>query len=143
MTGISLLDKCMSYSDELTVDNVVKALGISDYENLDKLLLNILTNNERMCIDIIESIYRSGKDLKQFLKQEIQFILDVCKYLIYEDYNYIQIPNTIKLDNFKNYDYDIFLNILDEVINLSNNIKYETNPKISIEAKLLLICKGR
>ena len=35
MTGISLLDKCMSYSDDLTVENVVKALGVSDYANLN------------------------------------------------------------------------------------------------------------
>lgn len=139
--AISLLDKCLSFDNNLTVENVVKALGVSDYENLDKLLLNILNNNEKLCIDIIEEIYRSGKDLKQFIKQEIQFILDICKYLIYNNYNYIQIPNTISLKQYENYDYDKLLEILDAFINLSNSIKYETNPKITIEARLLLLCK--
>ena len=139
MTGISLLDKCMSYSDDLTVENVVKALGVSDYANLNNLLINILDNNSKQCINIIEDIYRSGKDLKQFIKQEIQFILDVCKYLIYNSYEYIQIPNTISLDIYKNYDYSRLLIILDNIINLNTTIKYETNAKTTIEATILLI----
>lgn len=140
--AISLLDKCLSYNITLTIENVVKALGISDYENLDKLLLNILNKNEKICIDIIENIYKSGKDLKKFIKQEIQFILDILKYLIYESYDYIQIPNNLDLTQYKNYVYDDILIILDKVINLSNNIKYESNPKILIESTILLICKG-
>ena len=77
----------------------------------------------------------------EFIKQEIQFILDICKYLIYNNYNYIQIPNTISLKQYENYDYDKLLEILNAFINLSNSIKYETNPKITIEARLLLLCK--
>lgn len=139
--AISLLDKCLSYNSNLTIENVVNALGISNYENLDKLLVNILNDNERMCVDIIENIYKSGKDLKQFIKQQIQFILDVLKYLIYENYDYIQIPNTLNLDNYKNYEYDNILKILDKIIKLQNEIKYEQNPKVLIESELLILTK--
>ena len=141
--AISLMDKCLSFNKKLTVDNVVKALGISDYDNLNKLVEYILCNNSKGCIDIIESIYRNGKDLKQFIKQSIQFVLDISKYLIYESYDYIQIPNTIDLKYYKDFEYDNILDILDMLLDLSNKIKYETNPKISIESKLLIICKGR
>lgn len=141
--AISLMDKCLSFNKKLTVDNVVKALGISDYDNLNKLVEYILCNNSKGCIDIIENIYRNGKDLKQFIKQSIQFVLDISKYLIYESYDYIQIPNTIDLKYYKDFEYDNILDILDMLLDLSNKIKYETNPKISIESKLLIICKGR
>lgn len=140
--AISLLDKCLSYNCNLTIEHVVNALGISDYENLDKLLVNILNNNERMCVDIIENIYKSGKDLKQFIKQEIQFILDILKYLIYESYDYIQIPNNLDLTEYKKYEYDNILNILDRMIILNNQIKYESTPKVLVESTILLICKG-
>lgn len=139
--GISLLEKCMSYSDEITVENVVKALGISDYEALHGLLHNILENHTKEAINNIENIYNQGKDLKLFIKQFIQFILDVCKYQIYNNYDYIQIPNTINLQEYKNVDYNKLLYILDEVIDLSNQIKYEQNPKILIESKILLLCR--
>ena len=41
--SITMLEKCLGYSKKLTVENVVKALGISDYESLYQLLINIQT----------------------------------------------------------------------------------------------------
>lgn len=136
--AISLIDKCISYTTELTVNNVVKALGISDYDNLDKLLLALINKNAKDVINIIEDIYRSGKDLKQFIKQLINFTLDVSKYIIYNNFDYIQIPNTIDLTKYLHLNYDTIMDLLDEVIKLSVNIKYETSPKVFIESKLLL-----
>jgi DNA polymerase-3 subunit gamma/tau len=139
-TAISYLDKVSSFTDEITVENVVKALGISDYESLRDLLYFILNSNAKLAVEIVEKIYNQGKDLKLFIKQFIQFILDVCKYQIYNSYDYIQIPNTIEIGNDINY--NLLLNILDEIIELSNQIKYEQNPKVLIESKILMLCKG-
>ena len=145
-TAISYLDKILSFTYDITVENVVKVLGISDYESLNKLLYFITNNNVKESINIIENIYGQGKDLKLFTKQLIQFILDVLKYMLYSSYDYIQIPNTIDLSWFKGNNieanYELLLNILDEIIELSNQIKYEQNPKILIESKILLLCKG-
>ena len=141
MTGISLLDKCMSYSDNLTVKNVVNILGVADYSALHGLLHNILDKQTKETINCIENIYRSGKDLKLFIKQFIQFILDVCKYKIYKSYEYIQIPNTINLEEYNNIDYIELINILDKIIELNTAIKYEANPKILIESNLLLVIR--
>ena len=140
--AISMLDKCLSFTRTLDVENVVKALGISDYESLYQLLEYILCENGKGCIYIVEEKYKQGKDLKLFIKQFIQFILDVCKYSIYNDYEYIQIPNTIDIKYFLDFDYTRLLHILDEIIELSNQIKYEQNPKVLIESKILLLCKG-
>lgn len=140
--AISMLDKCLSYSNRLTVENVVKALGISDYESLDKLLFDLLDRDNNHAIEIIENIYSQGKDLKLFIKQFIQFLLDVCKYDIYNSYDYIQIPNTIDLKKYNEWAYDLFLYFLNEIIELSNQIKYEQNPKVLIESKILMLCKG-
>ena len=141
-TAISNMEKCLGYSTNLTVENVVKALGISDYERLNKLLYLLLVKQEGEVIEIVEKIYSSGKDLKQFIKQFIQYILDVCKYVIYRSYDYIQIPTTINLTGYTVFKYEDLLNILDNIIELQNQIKYESNPKVLIEAKMLLLCKG-
>lgn len=144
-TAISYLDKVSSFTDEITVENVVKALGISDYDNLYKLLFLICTDCKKPSIEIIEEVYNQGKDLKLFIKQFIQFILDVCKYLLYDSFDYIQIPNNMNLEQFKGSNteanYELLLNILDEMIELSNQIKYEQNPKVLIESKILMLCK--
>lgn len=139
--AISLLDKCISFSNDLSINNVINILGVSDYNNLNGLLHNIVEHHVKETINNIENIYRSGKDLKQFLKQLIAFLLDVCKYQIYNSYDYIQIPNTINLDEYKNIEYNFLIDILDKLLKLNNDIKYETNPKILIESNLLLIIR--
>lgn len=148
-TAISYIDKVLSFTNEITIENVVKVLGISDYTSLNTLLDYILCENSKQCIELIENIYNQGKDLKLFIKQFIHFILDVCKFYIYFNsdttksaYDYIQIPNTISLEDYIDYDYTALLNILDEIIELSNQIKYEQNPKVLIESKILMLCKG-
>lgn len=141
--AISMLDKCLSFTRTLDVENVVKTLGISDYDNLYKLLFLICTDCKKPSIEIIEEVYNQGKDLKLFIKQFIRFILDVCKYLLYDNFDYIQIPNTMNLEQFKGSNveanYELLLYILDEIIELNNQIKYEQNPKILIESKILLL----
>ena len=140
--AISMLDKCLSFTRTLDVSSVVKALGISDYESLNILLAYILCHDSKICIETIEKIYSQGKDLKLFIKQFIQFILDVCKYQIYKSYEYIQIPNTINLEEYNKADYIKLIDILDEIIELSNQIKYEQNPKVLIESKIIIMNKG-
>lgn len=139
--AISLLDKCLSFNTNLSVKNVVNILGVADYSNLNGLLHNILDKKIKETVNCIENIYRSGKDLKLFIKQFIQFILDVCKYKIYKSYEYIQIPNTINLEEYNNTDYTELINILDKIIELNTAIKYEANPKILIESNLLLVIR--
>lgn len=136
--AISLLDKCIAFSNKLTVENVINALGVSDYTNLLKIVNTILSNDNKGTLDIIENVYRSGKDLKQFIKQLIACVLDISKYLIYNNYEYIQIPNTFSLDVYKQYNFNTILELLDNLIGLQTLIKYETNPKILIESNLIL-----
>jgi len=137
--AISMLDKCLSFTRTLDVESVVKALGISDYESLHGLAHNILEGHTKEAINNIENIYKQGKDLKLYIKQFIQFILDICKYDLYQTYDYIQIPNTINLEEYINIPYDFKLLLLDKMIELSNQIKYEQNPKILIESKIIII----
>lgn len=139
--AISMLDKCISFDNNLTVQNVVNALGISNYEKLNNLLLAILHKDGKESINIIEEIHMSGKDLKQFVKQEIQFILDICKYIIYDSYDYIQIPSTLKLNEYIQFEYTDILNVLNIFIKLSNEVKYDTQPKMLIESEILLLIK--
>lgn len=136
--AISLLDKCIAFNNNLTVENVIKALGVSDYNNLLEITHAILQEDNKLKLEIIEKVYRSGKDLKQFIKQLISCVLDISKYLIYNNYDFIQIPNTYSLEEFKKYEFNDVLRLLDNLMKLNNTIKYESNPKILIESDLIL-----
>ena len=138
--AITYMDKCLSYSDELTIENVVKALGLTDYEVMFKLNSAVLDNKPNDIIDIVESIHSAGKDLKIFMRSYMQFLIDVCKYHILGDFKYINIPNIYakELDSDGDYEKSRLKELLTSVIKLNSDIKWDTSPKYVIEATLLL-----
>lgn len=142
--AITLLDKCISYDSDLTVENVCEALGTVDYDTMIALTDYILAGSGDKIIEVIEETHRSGLDLKQFMKLYMQFVLDAYKYyLLSGNFEYLQIPSTYDeaLKSWSADDFEFIKNtLLDEVIKLNSDIKWEANPKPLIEATLLLLC---
>ena len=141
--AITMLDKCLSYSDDLSIENVVKALGTADYEIFIILTNSIFSGNCKGVVHVIENVYAAGTDIKQFLKQYLNFILDLCKYSSCKSFNFLQVPqiNSIQ-DSFNEWlDGDNkYMELLDALIKLNAEIKWDTNPKALIEATLILFC---
>lgn len=142
--AITMMDKCLSFSTNLTIENVTKALGTSDYVIMLGLTANLLNGDAQTVIEIIEDIYHDGIDLKQFIKQYMSFLLDVCKYGVSADFKYLQVPHTelieSEFDKWVGTDLEKCFNLLDTVIKLNSDIKWDTVPKATIEATLLLSC---
>lgn len=142
--AITLLDKCISYSQDVTMDNVVQALGTIDYSTMLNLTNAILDMKAAEVVTIIEEAYRAGMDLKQFIKQYSYFVLDLCKYDLLGGFEYLQIPSTLQteLESYADGDFEFLHTLLDSIIKLNADIKWETAPKPLIEATLILLCKG-
>lgn len=133
--AITLMDKCLSYSKELTTKNVLEALGAVDYGTMCELLIAIGEKNVNKAIQIIEQVYNSGLDLTQFMKQFWLFVLDVDKYKLFESFEYIQLPSTLQprmMELMCNCDLDL----LQKLLELNANLKRETHVKQYIEATL-------
>ena len=137
--AITLLDKCLAYSSELTIENVIQALGTVDYETF--FVLSDAIHNKRAdeLITIIEKIHSDGKDLKQFVKDYMSFLLDINKYDILHNFDYLQLPITYKyaLSNYGQEWFNTCRNLLPVVVKLNSDIKWDTQPKIQVESRLL------
>lgn len=140
--AITMLDKCLSLSPNLTVDLVVKALGTVNYTIHFELLYQMASCGAHRAVEVVETVYNSGKDIKQFIKQFQFFVLDVCKYKMFNSFKYISIP---ELPDYKtkmeDEDYDDCLKILDWARQLNADIKWESNAKAMIETSILVFCK--
>lgn len=125
--ALTLLDKCIDYSHTLTLPDVVKILGTVDYDVMFDLTDGYAYNREDIVIDVVESLYNDGKDLKQFLKSYIQFLLDLRKLWLGCDIKYVQIPRTYdtKLRQL-DIDPDILMQLLNDMVQLNADIKYST-----------------
>lgn len=139
--AISLMDKCLSFSTDLTLENVVKALGTVDYEVMMDLTDAVITKDKKMIIRIVENIYSNGKDIKQFISQYVKFLLDVQKFSIGCSH-YMQIPLTGEnkdwLEGMEKEDFEVCMDLLDDIIKLNSSIKWSQSPKYDLEAVLLL-----
>lgn len=137
--AITLMDKCLSLSDVLTLENVLKTIGAEDY-NTFILFLTALQNKEKgTAITTIENVYNAGKDVKQFMKDFAKFVLEVEKYALYKNFDYISLPNTLK-NELEQLIGDGLFNVMDFVVSLNNQIKWDNDPKTLIELSILIYC---
>ena len=141
--AITLLDKCLSFSLDISVRNVVQALGTIDYDTMFDLTEAIVDMRAGDAVVIIEEAHRSGVDLKQFIKQYSYFVLDAYKYFLIGDFEYLQIPSTYadKLDSWDDDTYYFLQDLLAEIIKLNADIKWEPSPKPLIESTVILLCQ--
>lgn len=137
--AITLLDKCLSLSPDVTLENVLKTIGAEDYSTFI-LFLTALQNKEKgTAITTIENVYNVGKDVKQFMKDFAKFVLEVEKYALYKNFDYISLPNTLENELEQLIDNTLF-NVMDFVVSLNNQIKWDSDPKTLIELSIFIYC---
>ena len=138
--AITLLEKCIGYSKDLTVDIVEKVIDLTSYDTLFDILDSLLNKDQPKLIENLEEIYMSGKDLKLFIKNFLSFILDVAKFITTQSMIYLTIPTTYenKIRQYNNSHKDYIKFLLIKLMQLNTDIKWESNPKTTIESSLLL-----
>lgn len=140
--AITMMDKCLSLDPELTIESVVQALGTVDYNTHFDLLFYMESSNIAAAAKLIEDVFNSGKDLKQFVKQFQYFVLDVCKYLMFRDFTYVSIPALPEYKSrLEDDDLDMALDVLEWARQLNADIKWESNPKAIVQTAILLYHK--
>lgn len=144
--AVTMMDKCLAYSTELTVENVVEALGIADYDFYFDLTDAIFSGELDSAVEIIEMTYRSGKDLKNLVKGYCRFLIDLCKYEVGVDWQYISIPKTdeyVKL--LKRYTANMVIDprtLLSVFVELDSKMRYSVAPLRDVEVAVLLLGFG-
>lgn len=138
--AITLLDKCLSYSNYLTVQNVIHALGVADYDTMFELTAFLSERNINGMLNLITDVYESGMDLKQFIKDYFEFILDLNTYKHTESMDSIKLPINYetKLEEITIYEWQCIINLLQILVDLMNEIKWVQNPKSIIIARFML-----
>lgn len=142
--SLTMLDKCLAYSKKLTVENVVNALGAVDYQVMMNLTNEIHKRDVNGFVSIIDSIYQSGKDIKQFVRQYLDFILDVNCYAVGCDFSLLSIPKTAEITDWLNnesvalFEQLTVYDLLGTLVKLNRDIKYSQSPKNDLKAALVL-----
>lgn len=149
--AIAYLDKVSDYSESLDIDNTLNILGnysYVDFLNLTNSIVDSMIdiNNEKKVLGVLESIDSSGKDMKNFVDQYMSFVLDLIKYSLFKDMSVTKLPTSLE-DKVKyavsfEGNVSVFNKIVDSLLNLKNQIRYDSNPALSVKVAFIQIIRG-
>ena len=134
--AITILNKCLAFENKLTIKRVMYVMNLVDYDVYINLTNNFINNNISENLKIIDNIYNNGIDLKTFIENYINFLIDVNKYYLLKDINLLTLPETQEIVSFLDSVPDTRY-ILNKFLTLNIDIKYSVNPKYLIEAAIL------
>lgn len=140
--ALTMLDKCLAYSSELTLQKVVDALGAVEYDTMFDLTCKFVMKDKLGVVEVIDGLYSDGKNLQQFIKQYTSFMLDVIKWCIGSDWKLLKIPKLPQYEEqvemFGHPYFNECVKLLNALVRISSEIKYSPTVKEDIESELLL-----
>lgn len=143
--AISKLETCIGYSKEMTIENVLKALGNCSYDTYFDLINKVIDGNFIEVNNLLNFIYNDGIDMKLFVIDFISFILDIMKYNLTKDIECTQLPwsygkqleFSIGFDNSIQY-YNYYI---DKLFELKNMLKTDIEPLQTVLIMFNKMCR--
>ena len=117
--AITLLDKCLSFKKDFSKDDVANIVGEVAQSDLTEFISCLYNERKEGAIEMVETFYKNGINLKQFINQL-----------------YVEVLNTCIRNIKENRESSIFL--MRDISQLKADIKWETNPKAMLEVWILL-----
>ena len=92
--AITLLDKALAYSNEVSLTTIQQALGLPNYDTYFDLLNALVKKDNGKIIAIVNEVYNSGVNFVKWFENFFAFITNIVKYIYLQDINQTMIPST-------------------------------------------------
>ena len=147
--AIMKLDQCADLSTDLSLDIVKPVLGSLSYEAMFNLTWALQDKEELQVLHLINLLYNTGKDLKSFIELYLEFILDLRRFMLMKDIRYTNIPAHLATENNPVVQQTLNFpeiktwlnNLLDVLLKIKLEIRYDSFYKSTIEAFLIQLCR--
>lgn len=127
--------------NEINEDKVKDLVGIPKLEFIHKLVNNIIQYNPTDALITINEVLSEGKDLDNFLWEIIKYLKDI---LLYKTCGSLQLYNESELEQIKSIldsvSKDRLLNLIYELSELANSMKWSTQKQIVFETGIIKVC---
>lgn len=147
--AITYLEQVADYSKDLSIDVAKKVFGSVSYETMFKLIWSLQKNEPMNIIQIVDTLFNEGQNLKNFIDIFISFILDLAKFSLFKDISITSIPSYLASENnsvvqftVQNKDSEYFISLASKLLEIKTLIKYDLDYKSTILVKLLDIAKN-
>lgn len=145
--GLSLLDQCIAFylGETLTYDKVLNVLGAVDIEVFNRLLNYIKQHNVVGCVELLEELVISGRELTQFVVDITWYLrnlmlvktsdqaMDIIELSSDNRESLVMMAESMELETLMRY-----IRIFSD---LSNQIKYASQKRVLLEVACIKLCK--
>ena len=123
--SLTLLEKSIAYSSNVTTENVVKALNLPNYDDYFKLLGAYAKKDNSKITEIIDSVYNSGVNFQKWFEGFHSFVMNVVKYIFLQDIQKTMIPSYYesKISKYNTNHVIICLKLANKLVDLNNALK--------------------
>lgn len=143
--ALTLLGKVADYDTNFSIENTLSFLGVHNYSTHFNLINSMLDGNMGKVLEIIDNIYDKGGDLKIFVDQLLNFVIDIAKYILFNNIEVTNIPKHLEneIKNIINFDSPLnyYNYLMDKLLNLKNMLKVDTNIKATVEVVCIQITR--
>ena len=141
-SAISILEKVMEL-DNPDIEDVSNLIGGINYPLVFDLFRAVLKDKDiTKVLELIEKSHEKGKNLHRLIKQTAEFTVELTKYAMFNNFNYIKVPQIYKeelnemVEIVSNSDFRL-RELFNEFNQLSNDLKYEEDRKLLVQGTLM------
>ena len=143
--AISKLETCLDYSKTLSMESALQSLGSFSYDRFFSLINAVVDGDFNKVNVNITDIYNDGADMKLFVTDFLNFVIDIMMYSLNHDIACTKLPITYKdrlefsigFDNSTKY-YNYYV---DKLLELKNAIKTDVEPLQTIIVMFNQMCR--
>lgn len=145
--ALSLLDQCIAFylGQELTYERALQVLGAVDTVVYSKMFRNIVSQNVIGCIELVNEMMMTGRDLNQFISEFIWYLRGLMLVDASEQGNeLLDVSQEQKLqmqEEAEMIDIDMLIRYIHILSDLSNQIRYASQKRVLVEIALIKLCR--
>ena len=142
--ALSLLDRCIAYSEHITADVVAEAAGIAGREFLFEIIEAVASRDAAKAVSVIKTLHELSKDMQKLCEELIAQFRNVMMAKSVPDCDDVLVCMTSEVERIKNIasqmtDTDIFEK-LDALQRCSERIARVPSKRIELEMCLIKLC---
>ncbi|MCR5807678.1 MAG: DNA polymerase III subunit gamma/tau [Oscillospiraceae bacterium] len=144
--ALSILDRCISYGEKITLDVVSEATGIAGRSYLFDIIGGIADNSPASCLDVISTLYDRSKDMQRLCEELILQFRNILIAVSAPENKKIIIclPSelTIIEELAKKLTAQRILSIIDALGRCIERMRQSVSKRIDLEICIIKLCSG-
>ena len=123
--ALTLLDKALSYSENITSENLSLALNLPNYDDYFALLAAYAKKDNKVISEIIHTVYNSGVNFLKWFEGFHSFVIQIVKYIYMQDIEVTTIPSYYanKISKYGTAHSAVCLKLANKLVKLNQELK--------------------